>query len=71
MPGHGATGNRADLIAWRDMLINVRDNVAAQKQQGKSLNEIIATKPTAAYDAKYGGFVINGDFFTKLVYDGV
>ncbi len=71
VPGHGATGNRADLIAWRDMLINVRDNVAAQKQQGKSLNEIIATKPTAAYDAKYGGFVINGDFFTKLVYDGV
>jgi len=71
VPGHGATGNRADLIAWRDMLVAVRDQVAAQKQQGKTLEQIVATKPTAAYDAKYGGFVINGDFFTKLVYDGL
>jgi glyoxylase-like metal-dependent hydrolase (beta-lactamase superfamily II) len=71
VPGHGATGNRADLIAWRDMLVAVRDQVAALKQQGKSLDEIRAAKPTAAYDAKYGGFVIDGDFFTKLVYDGL
>lgn len=71
VPGHGATGKRADLIAWRDMLVNVRDNVAAQKKQGKSLEEIVGSKPTAAYDAQYGGFVINGDFFTKLVFDGL
>lgn len=71
VPGHGATGNRADLIAWRDMLVGVRGRVAALKKEGKSLEQIVAAKPTAAYDAKYGGFVINGDFFTKLVYDGL
>lgn len=71
VPGHGATGNRADLVAWRDMLVDVRERVAALKKQGKSLEEVTAAKPTAAYDAKYGGFVINGDFFTKLVYDGL
>ncbi|TFW15804.1 MBL fold metallo-hydrolase [Duganella callida] len=71
VPGHGATGNRADLIAWRDMLVDVRGKVATLKQQGKSLDEIVAANPTAAYDAKYGGFVINGGFFTKLVYDGL
>lgn len=71
VPGHGATGSRADLVAWRDMLVDVRGKVAALKKEGKSLEQIVATKPTAAYDAKYGGFVINGDFFTKLVFDGL
>ena len=32
---------------------------------------IIAAKPTAAYDAKWGQFVISPDLFTRLVYEGV
>jgi glyoxylase-like metal-dependent hydrolase (beta-lactamase superfamily II) len=71
VPGHGPVGNRADLIEFRDMLVAVRDKVAALKRQGKSLQEIIAAKPTAQFDAKWGGFVIGGDLFTKLVYDGL
>jgi hypothetical protein len=30
-----------------------------------------AGKPTADYDAKWGGFVVDGIFFTRLVYAGV
>jgi glyoxylase-like metal-dependent hydrolase (beta-lactamase superfamily II) len=71
VPGHGAVGNRAQLIEFRDMLVTVRSNVAALKQQGKSLDEIVAAKPTAAFDAKWGNFVFNGDQFTKMVYAGL
>jgi len=71
IPGHGPVGNRAQLIAFRDMLIDVRGKVAKLKQQGKSINDIIAARPTADYDTQWGGFVIKGDFFTKLVYKGV
>jgi glyoxylase-like metal-dependent hydrolase (beta-lactamase superfamily II) len=71
IPGHGAVGTRAQLIEFRDMLVTVRDNVAALKAQGKSLDEIIAAKPTAAFDAKWGNFVFNGSQFTKMVYDGL
>jgi glyoxylase-like metal-dependent hydrolase (beta-lactamase superfamily II) len=71
VPGHGAVGTRADLIAFRDMLVAVRNNVAALKQQGKSLDQIIAAKPTAEFDAKWGNFVFNGDQFTQMVYDGL
>jgi len=53
------------------MLVTVRNNVAALKQQGKSLDEIIAAKPTAAFDARWGNFVFNGDQFTKMVYAGL
>jgi len=30
------------------------------KMQGRSLREIIEAKPTADYDAKWGGFVVDG-----------
>jgi glyoxylase-like metal-dependent hydrolase (beta-lactamase superfamily II) len=71
VPGHGAASNKAALREWRAMLADVRDKVAALKKQGKSLADVQAAKPTATYDAKYGGFVIDGNFFTKLVYDGL
>jgi glyoxylase-like metal-dependent hydrolase (beta-lactamase superfamily II) len=41
------------------------------KKQGKSNEEVVAAKPTADYDDKWGGYVINGAFFTRLVYAGV
>ena len=70
--GHGkAVGTRAELREFRDMLVTVRDNVAALKKQGRSHDETVAAKPTAAFDAKFGNFVIDPGFFTRLVYQGV
>jgi hypothetical protein len=53
------------------MLVAVRENVAALKKQGRSRDETVAAKPAAAFDAKFGNFVIDSAFFTRLVYDGV
>lgn len=69
--GHGSIGNKSQLIEFRDMLVSVRDEVSRLKKQGKSLDEVVAAKPTADYDAKWGGFVVDGNFFTRLVYAGV
>ena len=70
--GHGkAIGNKAELREFRDMLVGIRDNVAALKKQGRSRDETVAAKPTAAFDAKFGNFVIDPAFFTRLVYEGV
>jgi glyoxylase-like metal-dependent hydrolase (beta-lactamase superfamily II) len=71
VPGHGPIGNKVGLVEFRDMLFTVRNNVATLKKQGKSISETIAAKPTAAYDAKYGQFLITPAFFTTLVYSGV
>jgi glyoxylase-like metal-dependent hydrolase (beta-lactamase superfamily II) len=72
VPGHGyPVSDRAGLQAFRDMLVGVRGNVAALKRQGRSLPEAVAAKPTEAYDAKWGKFVIGPALFTKLVYEGV
>lgn len=71
IPGHGDVGTRADLVGYRDMLVAVRSNVAALKKSGKTLAETVAARPTAAYDAVYGDFLIGPAFFIQLVYMGV
>ncbi|HET8579481.1 MAG TPA: MBL fold metallo-hydrolase [Nitrospiraceae bacterium] len=71
IPGHGPVGNKSQLVEYRDLLVTIRDKIAALKKQGKSSDEIVVAKPTAAYDARWGGFFINGDSFTRLVYAGV
>jgi glyoxylase-like metal-dependent hydrolase (beta-lactamase superfamily II) len=68
IPGHGEVGDRAGLIKFRDMLVAVRGNVARLKKEGKTLAEAVAARPTAAFDAKYGDFLINPAFFIQLVY---
>jgi glyoxylase-like metal-dependent hydrolase (beta-lactamase superfamily II) len=68
VPGHGAVSNRAGLTEFRDMLVAVRANVARLKKSGKTLAETVEAKPTAAFDAKFGNFLINPAFFIQLVY---
>src|SRR5690349_10487330 len=72
IPGHGRpVSNRSELQAFRDMLVAVRENVARLKAQGRSLDEIVAARPTADFDPRWGQFVITPALFTRLVYEGV
>jgi glyoxylase-like metal-dependent hydrolase (beta-lactamase superfamily II) len=72
IPGHGQpVSNRSELKEYSDMLTTVRESVAELKKQGRTLEEIIAAKPTSSFDAKWGKFVIGPAFFTKLVFEGV
>lgn len=71
IPGHGPVATKTDLSAYRDILVKTRDKVATLKKQGKSLDEVIAEKPTAAYDAKWGSGFMSPKMFTGLVFEGV
>jgi hypothetical protein len=63
--------SRSDVVEFRDMLVAIREKVAALKKQGRSLDEAAAAKPTASFDAKWGQFLITPAMFTALVYAGV
>ena len=71
IPGHGPVGGKKELTAYHDMLVAVRERVAKLKKAGRSREETVAAKPTATFDAKWGGFVVKGPIFTSLVYAGV
>src|SRR5262249_7552519 len=55
IPGHGTIIKRDDIIPYRDMLVAVTDKVSGMIAQGKSLEEVLAAKVTAPYDAKTAG----------------
>jgi cyclase len=57
------------------MIANVRGKVQALIQQGKSVEEVLAAKPTSAYDAKIPGALnaapqggTSADRFVRMLY---
>ncbi len=61
IPGHGPLSGRADMIAYRDMLVVVRDKVQKLIGQRKPLAQVLAAKPSAAFDAKWGNGFMKAD----------
>jgi cyclase len=55
VPGHGTFIKRDDLIPYRDTILAVRDAVQKQITQGKTLEQVLAAKVTAPFDAKVTG----------------
>ena len=68
IPGHGPLSNKAELKAYRDMLVKVHANVDALVKAGKTLAQVIAAKPTKDYDAKWGNGFLKPDQFAEIVY---
>ena len=71
IPGHGSTLNRGELQAYRDMLIIISDNVDSLMKKGKTLEEIILTKPTSAFDESHCGGLVPAEAFVKIVYESL
>jgi len=71
IPGHGPLATRADLQSYRDTLETLRDRIAKLKAEGRSRDEVVAARPTADHDAKWGTGFMKGDVFTGLVYDSL
>jgi cyclase len=68
VPGHGEIVNKAAVIAHRDLAIAVRDKVAPMVAKGMTLEQVIAAKPTADFDAKVTGVGTTGDRFIGQLY---
>jgi glyoxylase-like metal-dependent hydrolase (beta-lactamase superfamily II) len=67
VPGHGPLATPSDLRAYRDMLAGVRDALAPMIEAGKTDDEIVAAKPTAPWDAKWGGGFLKPDAWVRIV----
>jgi cyclase len=71
VPGHGPLSNRSELGAYRDMLAGFRDRIAALKGEGKSLEEVIAARPTAEFDERLGGAFISPERLIGFIYESL
>lgn len=68
VPGHGPVANRDALMKFRDMLVTVRDRVLKLKTAGRSLQDVVAAKPTADLDPVWGQGFLMPDVFIQMVY---
>lgn len=71
VPGHGPTATRPDLQQYREMLVQVRDAIEQLIKAGKSLDEVVAAKPTRQFDSRWGKGYVDGRVFTEMVYTSI
>jgi cyclase len=71
IPGHGPLSNKEKLQGYRKMLATIRERVAQHLNDGKTLEEILAARPTQEFDAAMGQGFMNGERFVGLVYDSL
>lgn len=70
VPGHGTLVTKKDLLAYRTMLVDILGRVQKLRDQGKSLEEVLAANLTAPYDATtLGDTQQSKDRFITEVYD--
>ena len=63
-----AVTTRAALVAHRDMIVTVRDRVAKAMSEGRTLEQIVALKPTADLDARTGNAAQSADRFVQQLH---
>lgn len=68
IPGHGPLSDRSRLQEFRDMLVTIRDRIKPMIEADKTLEEVIATRPTREFDQQWGQGFLKPDDFTRLVY---
>lgn len=71
IPGHGPMATIEDLAAYRDFLAQARDQVQVLIDQGKSLEETIAAKPTAQWDEALGKVWITPAQLVTFIYNSL
>jgi len=54
IPGHGRLCDEGEVVEYRDMLTVVRTRIADLIAQGKTLEQVLAARPTLDYDGIYG-----------------
>ena len=71
VPGHGANVDRSAIEAHRDMLLAMRDKITPMVRQGKTLAEVVASKPTAEFDSKVENGAASSERFLGWLYQEV
>jgi len=68
VPGHGRLSTKADLQAYLDSLVTMRDRVAKLKAEGKTEDQAVAAKPIADIQAAAKANDMQADNAVRRIY---
>jgi len=70
IPGHGGLSGKKDVLAYRKMIATVVGRVEPMAKSGKTLQQVLAAKPTREFDEEWGKFR-KPEAFVEIVYNGL
>jgi len=68
VPGHGPLAGKPDLLVYRDMLQSAHTRMEKLVREGKSEDDVLAARPFADFDAKFGATEQASQNFIRAVY---
>jgi cyclase len=68
VPGRGRVGTKRDLESYLTVMMALRERIGKLIGEGKSMEEAVALKPSADFDAKWGNGPIRPDQIVEEVY---
>ena len=71
IPGHGRACEQLDVVNYRDMVVIIRDVVAAMMKDGMTLGQIKQAHPARAYETQYGVVPGSTDGFIEAIYSNL
>jgi glyoxylase-like metal-dependent hydrolase (beta-lactamase superfamily II) len=69
VPGHGRLCDESEVVEYRDMLTIIRSMIQERINEGLSLDEVLAARPTFGFDVRYGadsGFWTTNQFVEAI-----
>jgi cyclase len=54
IPGHGRLCDQADVVYYKNVMTTIRNRIQYYKNQGKTLQQVLAIKPTWDWDERWG-----------------
>jgi len=70
IPGHGGLSGKKDVLAYRKMIATVVGRIEPMARSGKTLQQVLAAKPTREFDEEWGKFR-KPEAFVEIVYNGL
>lgn len=68
VPARGNVATGADVKAFHDMIVSVRDRVQRMVQAGQTEDQVVAAHPTSDFDARWGHGRVSPDDFVREIY---
>ena len=68
IPGHGDVTDKAGLAAYRALLVTTSGRVRELVKAGRTIDEVLAAKPSADYDAQQSWEFITSERFVRILY---
>ena len=71
VPGNGRVGSKADLLAYRNMLVTTRDRVAAMMDDGLMFDAVLAANPSREFDQSRANDRVGPDDWVSMVFQSL